>query len=140
MFGEAHGLIVTVILTRTAPKPRSCSTAGVWWQRIGTTGGTSLNISVDTEPLLDVEVTELTAAYEGSCRACWTGRDCVMPEHNRVSSIAIVDRGGQYTKVIDRRLRELQVHTDIVPLDIPAGELERFDALVLSGGPAAVRC
>src|SRR5690625_1057330 len=36
---------------------------GVWWQRIGTIGGTSLNISVDAEPLLDVQVTGLTAGY-----------------------------------------------------------------------------
>ena len=67
LFGEAHGLIVTVILdANRAEAEELLDRLGVWWQRIGTTGGTSLNISVDTEPLLDVQVTELTAAYEGT--------------------------------------------------------------------------
>lgn len=54
------------------------------------------------------------------------------------ASIAILDCGGQYTKVIDRRLRELNVHTAILPLNVSPRELEPFDALVLSGGPASV--
>ncbi len=54
------------------------------------------------------------------------------------SSVAIIDCGGQYTKVIDRRVRELQVHSEILPLDVTTGELERFDAIILSGGPNSV--
>lgn len=55
-----------------------------------------------------------------------------------VSSIAILDCGGQYTKVIDRRIRELSVHSEILPLATAAAELERFDAIILSGGPESV--
>lgn len=55
-----------------------------------------------------------------------------------VSSIAILDCGGQYTKVIDRRIRELSVHSEILPLEVEASRLEDFDAVILSGGPESV--
>lgn len=54
------------------------------------------------------------------------------------SSIAILDCGGQYTKVIDRRIRELAVHSEILPLDVSTAELEEYDAIILSGGPSSV--
>ncbi len=52
--------------------------------------------------------------------------------------VAILDAGAQYGKVIDRRVRGLQVHSEILPLDTPFEELTDFDAFILSGGPESV--
>jgi GMP synthase (glutamine-hydrolysing) len=52
--------------------------------------------------------------------------------------VAILDCGGQYTKVIDRRVRELSVRSDIFPLDVGAKELRDYQGVILSGGPASV--
>jgi GMP synthase (glutamine-hydrolysing) len=56
----------------------------------------------------------------------------------KVDSIAILDCGAQYTKVIDRRIRELSVRSEVFPLDVPAGKLEGYDGIILSGGPLSV--
>ncbi len=59
------------------------------------------------------------------------------PKH---SSILILDFGSQYTQVIARRIRELQVYSEIVPFNIPAQEIaeRRPQGIILSGGPASV--
>ena len=56
------------------------------------------------------------------------------------SKIFILDFGSQYTQVIARRVRELQVYSEIVRFDIAAAEIAKFKAngIILSGGPASV--
>lgn len=52
--------------------------------------------------------------------------------------IAILDAGGQYAKVIDRRVRELGVHSVILPLNTSIEELNAFQAIIITGGPQSV--
>ena len=61
----------------------------------------------------------------------------VTPAH---SKILILDFGSQYTQVIARRIRELQVYSEIVPFDISAAEVSQLkpNGIILSGGPASV--
>jgi GMP synthase (glutamine-hydrolysing) len=68
-------------------------------------------------------------------------RDCVKteapPKH---SKILILDFGSQYTQVIGRRIRELQVYSEIVRFDTSADAIarEQPNGIILSGGPASV--
>ena len=59
------------------------------------------------------------------------------PKH---SKIVILDFGSQYTQVIARRIRELQVYSEVVPFDLPAAEIKNLNpnGIILSGGPASV--
>ncbi len=54
--------------------------------------------------------------------------------------VAVLDFGAQYGQLIARRVRDLNVYSEIVPCDIPASELAEKapSALILSGGPASV--
>lgn len=54
--------------------------------------------------------------------------------------VVILDFGSQYTQLIARRIREMQVYSVIVPCNLPFAELERMhpQALILSGGPSSV--
>ena len=56
------------------------------------------------------------------------------------SKILILDFGSQYTQVIARRIRELQVYSEVVPFSISAVEIRKLNpnGIVLSGGPASV--
>lgn len=52
-----------------------------------------------------------------------------------MEKLAILDCGGQYTKVIDRRVRELGVKSDIFPINVKSEELKDYKSVILSGGP-----
>jgi GMP synthase (glutamine-hydrolysing) len=58
----------------------------------------------------------------------------------RHSKILILDFGSQYTQVIARRIRELQVYSEIVRFDISPKEVIDLapNGIILSGGPASV--
>ena len=58
-------------------------------------------------------------------------------KHDR---IMIIDYGSQYTQLITRRVRELNVYSEIFPYDIDSDEIDRFapKAIILSGGPSSV--
>lgn len=52
--------------------------------------------------------------------------------------VAILDAGSQYGKLIDRRVRELNAHSQILPLNTTAKQLldANYKAIIISGGPA----
>jgi GMP synthase (glutamine-hydrolysing) len=60
--------------------------------------------------------------------------------HPSPEPIAILDCGAQYTKVIDRRLRQLNVESVIYPIDVQASVLKEvgIKGIILSGGPHSV--
>ena len=55
-------------------------------------------------------------------------------------TIVILDFGSQYTQLIARRVRELQVYSEILPWDAPAAQVEALNpqGFILSGGPSSV--
>ena len=55
-----------------------------------------------------------------------------------MEKLAILDCGGQYTKVIDRRVRELGVKSDIFPINVRSEQIKDYQSVILSGGPNSV--
>jgi GMP synthase (glutamine-hydrolysing) len=62
-----------------------------------------------------------------------------MTEHKH-DLILILDFGSQYTQLIARRLRELNVYCEIVPYNFPLNLIsaKRPKGIILSGGPSSV--
>jgi GMP synthase (glutamine-hydrolysing) len=60
------------------------------------------------------------------------------PEHPE--TVAVLDFGSQFAQLIARRVRELNVYSELLPHDTPMAELERrgVRAVILSGGPSSV--
>jgi GMP synthase (glutamine-hydrolysing) len=60
------------------------------------------------------------------------------PEHP--DTVVILDFGSQFAQLIARRVRELNVYSELLPHDTSMAELERrgAKAVILSGGPSSV--
>ncbi|MFQ5611026.1 MAG: glutamine-hydrolyzing GMP synthase [Anaerolineae bacterium] len=60
--------------------------------------------------------------------------------NQRQQTVVILDYGSQLSQLIARRAREVQVYSELLPYDVPAGQVERLDPVgfILSGGPASV--
>lgn len=53
--------------------------------------------------------------------------------------VLILDFGSQYTQLIARRVRELNIYSEIKPFNNPPKDLSKFKAVILSGSPFSVR-
>ena len=55
------------------------------------------------------------------------------------NKVLILDFGSQYTQLIARRVRELNIYSEIKPYNKPPEDLSVFKAVILSGSPHSVR-
>jgi GMP synthase (glutamine-hydrolysing) len=68
-----------------------------------------------------------------------------MPEVHRSDGIVIFDFGGQYCHLISRRVREMNVYSEILPCDATPDEIRALETamqvkgIILSGSPSSVR-
>ena len=55
-------------------------------------------------------------------------------------TVVVLDFGSQFAQLIARRVRELNVYSELLPHDTPMAEIERrgASAIILSGGPSSV--
>lgn len=61
-------------------------------------------------------------------------------EKEEFDKVLVVDFGAQYSRLIARRVRELNVYSEIVPHNISAAEMKKHrpKGIILSGGPESV--
>ena len=55
------------------------------------------------------------------------------------NNVLILDFGSQYTQLIARRVRELNIFCEIKPFNKPPADLSNYKAVILSGSPYSVR-
>ena len=55
------------------------------------------------------------------------------------NNVLILDFGSQYTQLIARRIRELNIFCEIKPFNNLPEDLSSYKAVILSGSPSSVR-
>ena len=60
--------------------------------------------------------------------------------NKKIDTILVLDFGSQYTQLIARRVRELDVYSEILPWDIDEDKIKKLNpkGVILSGGPNSV--
>ncbi len=66
--------------------------------------------------------------------------DSLSLNNKNIDTILVLDFGSQYTQLIARRIRELNVFSEILPWDISVEKIKLLDpkGIILSGGPESV--
>ena len=83
---------------------------------------------------------EVEAYLEVALDAPPPSRPAVDEPAAKPDSVIVLDFGGQTAQLIARRVRELNVYSELLPFDTPWSEIERRQprAVILSGGPMSV--
>jgi len=83
---------------------------------------------------------EVEAYLETALKAPTTGRTPDEAAAPAPGPVVVLDFGSQFAQLIARRVRELDVYSELLPHDTPFAELERRGAraIILSGGPNSV--
>jgi GMP synthase (glutamine-hydrolysing) len=55
-----------------------------------------------------------------------------------MEKVAVLDSGGQYCHLIARKVRELGVYAEILPIGVSPKKLQQYKGVIISGGPASV--
>ena len=57
-----------------------------------------------------------------------------------MENIVIIDCGSQFTQLIARRVREMRIHSVVLPWDAPKSRIEALApvGIIVSGGPDSV--
>ena len=55
------------------------------------------------------------------------------------NKVLIIDFGSQYTQLIARRVRELNIYSEIFPFNRIPSDINKFGDIILSGSPYYVR-
>jgi GMP synthase (glutamine-hydrolysing) len=81
---------------------------------------------------------EVEAYLEQALHASPPERAAAVPAEP--DTVVILDFGSQFAQLIARRVRELNVYSELLPHDTPWAEIERRrpKAIILSGGPSSV--
>jgi GMP synthase (glutamine-hydrolysing) len=120
-----------------ATEPRSDARNGTSKERGKTVHGAAANAG---HRVLAPDDAEVEAYLETALHAPAPERAASDVATTADGPVAVLDFGSQFAQLIARRVRELEVYSELLPHDTPLSELERRGtrAIILSGGPNSV--
>ena len=123
--------------TGTRPSPAPGSTDRGRRERGKTVHGEPANAG---HRVLAPDDAEVEAYLETALNAPSPDRGAADATAASVGPVAVLDFGSQFAQLIARRVRELDVYSELLPHDTPFTELEQRGtrAIILSGGPNSV--